>query len=455
MRCWARGAPGAGRRAAGRPDDLTPDLILLDVLMPGMSGFEVCARIRERDELEYVPVVFVTVVGGPENRARAFAAGAAVVEKPFEVEEVVEVVSRHLEAQDRWRSLRDDQAREHRLFDPGAWGIFKEYLRRDLDLAAEDRTTLELATPDELYELGGELEIEPRTMPRYVADLLSVPSVTGLDLGNVAPGLLPAPFCRANLVVPLEIEEGEGEEGGRMVLVSNPFDWELLDTLRRTFWEERERASDIHLEPKRDQAVIRFRVDGNLQDVRSVDRDRCRRLIARFKALGELDVAEKRKPHDGALGAVIHDRRFKLRLSTAPTSYGESLVVRIIEPFTSAPELEGLGMTPKQAEKRRGFVGRSAGLMMMVGPAGSGRSTTIFSLVEEIEGSNRNVTTVEDPVEYRIPFANQQQVIEKAGAPSRPSCARRSVRIPTSSSSARSGTSSRPRRRWTSPAPAT
>lgn len=474
-------------RALELLDDLTPDLILLDVLMPGMSGYELCARIREREALEYVPVVFVTVLGRPEDRARAFAAGAAdVVEKPFEVEEVVEVVTRHLEAQDRWCSLRDDQAREHRLFDPGAWGEFQEYLRRELDLAEEDRTTLESATPGELYELGGDLEIGPRTMARYVADFLSVPSVTGLDPGNVAPGLLPAPFCRANLVVPLEIEEGEGEEGG-MVLVSNPFDWELLDTLRRTFWEKKEpvrvavaepdviesfftygegggpglveavgdqagaptlnadeepekdaedweqhrvialanellrravseRASDIHVEPKGDQAVIRFRVDGDLQDVRSVDRDRCRRLIARFKALGELDVAEKRKPQDGALEAVIHDRRFKLRLSTAPTTYGESLVVRLIEPFLSAPELEELGMSPEQAEKLRGFVGRSAGLLLMVGPAGSGKSTTIFSLVEEIEGSNRNVITVEDPVEYRIPFANQQQVNEKAGA---------------------------------------
>ena len=463
-------------------EDLVPDLILLDVLMPGMSGYDLCAKIRAREELEYVPVIFVTVLGEDEDRARAFAAGADdVVEKPFSVDEILELVSRRLDARARWRTARDEQSRENRLLDPELWDEFRAYLREELDLSGPDLAALEDAGSGELYETGHALEIEDRILARYVADFLDVPVVTGVEPEKVRPGLLPPPFCRANRVVPLE-----GEDGARMALVSNPFDWELLDTLRRTFWERDdaalirvaepdvidafftygeggeaelvedvgdragapaldadepveeegrseqhrvialtnellrravgERASDIHLEPKDDQAEVRFRVDGELVDARTLKRETCRQVIARFKALGDLDMAEKRKPQDGALEAVIHERRFKLRLSSAPTPHGESLVVRLLEPFTAPPDLEELGVLQDQAELLRGMMGRSAGLILVVGPTGSGKTTTIFSILDGARDSNRSVITVEDPVEYRIPFANQQQVNEKAGA---------------------------------------
>lgn len=492
-----------------------PDVILLDVIMPGMSGYELCSEILAREEWAYVPVVFVTVLGEEEDRARAFAAGAAdLVSKPFDVEEVLALVRRYIEAESEWRELPKDRAptrdrsegkgrgagsgpmespgadtRESAspgdVFDPGAWARFKEYLRAHLDLEGYQEEALDQAGPHTLYELGSDLDLGERLVARFVADFLGVPSTSGIDPVDVEGGVLPAPYCQANLVVP--VRTADDEKG---VVLSNPFDWETLETLRRiwlrgsearvivaepqviraffTYGEGgdpeqvegvpgeagtpklntdrpaeevggprtpepkgqtrvmalanellrraiSERASDMHVEPKGDFAEIRYRVDGELRDARRITDEQSRRLIARFKALGEMDIAEKRKPQDGALEAVIHGRRFKLRLATATTPHGESLVVRFLEPFSTPPDLEDLGASPDQASTLRGFMARSAGLVLVVGPTGSGKSTTIFSLLGEVEGSRRSVITVEDPVEYRISFANQQQVNEKAG----------------------------------------
>lgn len=176
-----------------------------------------------------------------------------------------------------------------------------------------------------------------------------------------------------------------------------------------------ERASDVHIEPKSGSAVIRLRVDGELQDVRRVPPLQGTMLISRLKALGGLDIAEKRRPQDGAVAATIHGRKFKLRLATTSTPHGESLVIRLVEPTASAPRLEALGMTADQAGTMRDLAQRHQGLVLVVGPTGSGKSTTIFSLLSGIDGERRSIITVEDPVEYRIPAANQQQVNEKAG----------------------------------------
>lgn len=499
-----------------------PDVILLDVIMPGMSGYELCSQILAREEWAYVPVVFVTVLGEEEDRARAFAAGAAdLVSKPFDVEELLTRVRRYVEAESAWKELPRDgspagadadkgtkgpgvgsadstvrasdspdaEIRESPsdgdVFDPRAWGRFKDYLRTHLDPDEEQGEALDRAGPEALYALGSDLGLGERLVARFVADFLGVPSTSGIDPVDVKAGVLPPPYCQANLVVP--VQSPEGEKG---IVLSNPFDWETLETVRKIWLRGRdptvvvaepqvirafftygeggdpeeveraageaetaklnadrpveeaggspgsgpegqieimalanellrraisERASDMHVEPKGDFAEVRYRVDGELYEARRITDEQSRRLIARFKALGEMDIAEKRKPQDGALEAVIHGRRFKLRLATTTTPHGESLVVRFLEPFSTPPDLESLGASPEQASTLQRFMARSAGLVLVVGPTGAGKSTTIFSLLSEVEGSRRSVITVEDPVEYRIPFANQQQVNEKAG----------------------------------------
>ena len=176
-----------------------------------------------------------------------------------------------------------------------------------------------------------------------------------------------------------------------------------------------ERASDIHFEPKEESMIVRFRVDGDMKDIFNLTREAGIMSVSRLKVLGEIDLAEKRKPQDGAFDATIGNRRFRLRLATTSTLYGESLIVRLLEPYTKPRDLSRLGMTNEQAETVRSLASRSHGLALVVGPTGSGKTTTIYSLLASIDSQSRSLISVEDPIEYVIPHANQQQVNEKRG----------------------------------------
>lgn len=176
-----------------------------------------------------------------------------------------------------------------------------------------------------------------------------------------------------------------------------------------------DRASDIHIEPKGKETVVRFRIDGDMREILSLPKDTSLMLVSRLKAMGGMDIAERRRPQDGVYEMKIDGRLFKLRLATTSTPDGESLIVRVLDPGANAKPLEDLGMTPDQVETMRAMASATQGLILIVGPTGSGKTTTIFSVLSQVDTRSRSLISVEDPVEYRIPFANQQQVNEKAG----------------------------------------
>ena len=176
-----------------------------------------------------------------------------------------------------------------------------------------------------------------------------------------------------------------------------------------------ERASDIHIEPKKGNTVVRLRVDGDLREKSVLDSKEGNMIISRFKALGGMDIAERRKPQDGASEMSIGGSNFKLRLATTSTPHGESLIIRLLQSEVKSKALIDLGMSDSQVKSMTSFSKRSEGLILMVGPTGSGKTTTIYSFLSIIEHGPRSIISVEDPVEYRIPFANQQQVNDKAG----------------------------------------
>lgn len=175
------------------------------------------------------------------------------------------------------------------------------------------------------------------------------------------------------------------------------------------------RASDIHFDPKATDTIIRLRIDGDMQEVLTLKKEEGVRVIARLKAISGLDIDEKRKPQDGSLETTIARRRFKLRLATSPTPDGESLTIRLLDPETKPKDLRQLGMSDRQAKVMQDFATQTQGLVLVVGPTGSGKTTTVYSLLAHIDCRTRNLVSAEDPVEYRIPFANQQQVNERAG----------------------------------------
>ena len=182
----------------------------------------------------------------------------------------------------------------------------------------------------------------------------------------------------------------------------------LVDLIIRQAIDER--ASDIHLEPFKDRLSLRYRIDGRLYEIPPPAPHLYLPIISRIKILSRLDIAEKRLPQDGAFTVRLENRVIDLRVSTVPTIYGEKLVLRILEKTAMIFDLLQLGFEPNQVEQIREAIRMPYGLVLLTGPTGSGKTTTLYSLLSEIKDPSKNILTIEDPVEYHIEGVNQVQV---------------------------------------------
>jgi general secretion pathway protein E len=172
-----------------------------------------------------------------------------------------------------------------------------------------------------------------------------------------------------------------------------------------------QRASDIHLEPRREQGVIRFRIDGMLHPVYQMPMTVLNAMIARVKLLGRMDVVEKRRPLDGRIKTRNpRGEEVEMRLSTLPTAFGEKMVMRIFDPDTAVKDLDALGFSPHDAQRWEDLVRRPHGIILVTGPTGSGKTTTLYSTLKRLATEEVNVCTVEDPIEMIEPAFNQTQV---------------------------------------------
>jgi MSHA biogenesis protein MshE len=175
------------------------------------------------------------------------------------------------------------------------------------------------------------------------------------------------------------------------------------------------RASDIHIEPGEDKLRIRLRVDGVLQEQVIEGRRVAGALVSRLKLMCGLDIAEKRLPQDGRCSVRARDTAIDVRLATMPTTYGESVVMRLLNQSTALLSLEKLGMPAATEERFRRLVERNAGMVLVTGPTGSGKTTTLYAALNHINRVGVKVITVEDPVEYRLDRITQVQVMPKIG----------------------------------------
>jgi len=172
-----------------------------------------------------------------------------------------------------------------------------------------------------------------------------------------------------------------------------------------------QRASDIHLEPRREQGVIRFRIDGVLHPVYQMPLGVMNAMVARVKLLGRMDVVEKRRPQDGRI--KTRNQRgdeVEMRLATLPTAFGEKMVMRIFDPDTAIKDLDALGFSPHDAQRWEELIKRPYGIILVTGPTGSGKTTTLYSTLKRVATEEVNVSTVEDPIEMIEPSFNQTQV---------------------------------------------
>ena len=176
-------------------------------------------------------------------------------------------------------------------------------------------------------------------------------------------------------------------------------------------------ASDIHFEPQEDSLVVRFRIDGVLQEVQRIPKRMMAGVTTRLKVLAKLDIAERRKPQDGriSLNAAAAGRTLDVRVATLPTVEGESIVMRLLDKSKRAPTLAELGLSESMTKDLSALLLRPTGALLVTGPTGSGKSTTLYAGLNEINRPEINIITVEDPVEYRLAGVNQVQINVRAG----------------------------------------
>lgn len=176
-----------------------------------------------------------------------------------------------------------------------------------------------------------------------------------------------------------------------------------------------DKASDIHIEPEEENLRVRFRVDGVLREVITFPKSTQAAIISRIKIMSEMDIAEKRLPQDGRIKLVKNKREIDIRVSTLPTILGEKVVMRILDKEAMNLKLTELGFTEKNMELYKNMMTTSYGMILVTGPTGSGKSTTLYSSLMTINNISKNIITVEDPVEYRITGVNQVSINNKAG----------------------------------------
>src|SRR5689334_15776182 len=176
-------------------------------------------------------------------------------------------------------------------------------------------------------------------------------------------------------------------------------------------------ASDVHFEPQEDSLLVRFRIDGVLQEVQRIPKRMTAGVVTRLKVLAKLDIAERRKPQDGriSLNAAAAGRLLDVRVATLPTVEGESIVMRLLDKSKKAPTLEELGMSEEMRNLLREMINKPTGAVFVTGPTGSGKTTTLYAALTELNRPGIKIITVEDPVEYRLSGVNQVQINQRAG----------------------------------------
>jgi type IV pilus assembly protein PilB len=202
----------------------------------------------------------------------------------------------------------------------------------------------------------------------------------------------------------LEVIENAGEEAPIVKLVN-------LIVTRAVH----DKASDIHIEPMETDLRVRYRIDGVLHDVMHSPKQIQPAVISRFKVMASMDVAESRKPQDGHAALMVDGKGFDFRVSTLPTVYGERVVLRVLEKEAILFRLEDLGFLKDSYDRFKSAYEQPYGAILVTGPTGSGKSTTLYATLNVLNTQEKNIVTIEDPVEYRLPGINQVQINSKAG----------------------------------------
>ncbi|MDR5703247.1 MAG: type II secretion system ATPase GspE [Armatimonadota bacterium] len=210
----------------------------------------------------------------------------------------------------------------------------------------------------------------------------------------------------------LKVEEELGVDQLKVLVEEAP----VVRLVNRLITEAvRKRASDIHIEPQDKRVRVRYRIDGVLYQVMTLPKHIQPALVSRIKIMAEMDIAERRQPQDGRIYVRVDNTDYDIRVSTIPTVYGEKVVLRNLDRSTALLSLDRLGLLPDDLEKLQSIISKPYGMFLLTGPTGSGKTTTLYAILNRLNSPEVNILTVEDPVEYQLHGINQVQVNPKAG----------------------------------------
>ena len=299
------------------------------------------------------------------------------------------------------------------LIDPVAVRLLPKRMAERLDALAlfkiRDTLCVAMADPQNLEQVDEiervtQLKVRPlfafrssiqRTLPRCYEEGFEVDTVTAdIDESSVQ---LQADAAEVDLTNVESMVDGSP--------IINLVNYLLVQAIRAG-------ASDIHIEPSRKFSIVRFRVDGQMYEALRPRRDMHPALVSRIKVMGKMDIAEHHRPQDGRFQVTVEGREVDFRVSTLPTVLGEKIVLRILDKENLTFSLDLLGFPPDALKRVKLLLAKPYGLMLVTGPTGSGKTTTLYSALELIKSVHRNVVSVEDPVEYQVELVNQIQVDE-------------------------------------------
>lgn len=368
---------------------------LIDAGMITDSQFEVCAAQAREKEMRVEDVLIARKFIDAEQllKLKAYILGIPFVnlEKENIRAEVLELIPEPIaRANNIVAFRRTGEFLEVAMIDPEDLGII-ESIKKTTGLSILPRLTDPQGIKSAILRYQ-------KTLMAEVGDLGVLPEDSG---GAMRVSEAPAPAADGS-------NSGELKKAAQDVPVIK-----IVDTLIKHAILER--ASDIHIEPTEKEVVVRYRVDGVLRDAMILPKSAAAGIVARIKVLSNLKLDECRLPQDGRFKAESDQWRYSLRVSTLPVFYGEKIVMRLLSESAKAYPLEKLGFCGEGLEKIKNALHKTMGMILMTGPTGSGKTTTLYSMVDILNEPGVNISTVEDPIEYQMPRVNQTQVNAKIG----------------------------------------
>ncbi|WP_428940059.1 GspE/PulE family protein [Fontivita pretiosa] len=303
--------------------------------------------------------------------------------------------------------------------DPNAFGLLQpDYIRQRLvlPLRFEDNVLVVAVTdPNNVFlldEVKRKLRREISTVVTTAADIIRiVEQMTSSAGSDVRVDEIIKDIADDDVQV---VKEAEAEDISDLAKMGNEspiirfVNYLIADAIKQG-------ASDIHIEPKEKALKVRYRIDGVLFEAMNPPHTMHAAIVSRLKIMANLDIAERRLPQDGRIRAVVHGRKVDLRMSTLPCAYGEKCVLRILDNRSISVNLEELGFGENELTIWKHQIDQPHGILLVTGPTGSGKTTTLYASLRQMDANKLNISTVEDPIEYHLPSVNQTQVHAKIG----------------------------------------